>query len=525
MKKNALPAVLLALALCACSADVTVASTAEGTAGTTGAVMGTAEANPDASLYSDRDWNPSYDTSTATVITGSGAEAAVQGGGAVAEGGVVTITQAGTYLLSGDWQGQVVVNVSKQDKVQLVLDGLTLQSADGPAIWVQCADKVFLTLAEDSVNTLADSTTYTEQQDEEPNAAVFCDADLTIQGSGALTVTGNFDHAVRCKDDLTVTGGVLALEAVGKGLKAKKTLAVGGGTITVTRSEEALEANTIAITGGLLDLTATDDGINASSPTNWTGDAPSLTISGGTVLVSAEGDGLDSNGSLTMAGGVLLIAGPTTGADSALDYETTAVITGGMVVAVGSVGMAENFGAGSTQGSWLAATGSQAAGTALTLLDADGNVLLHWTPGKQYETAVLSTPGLVQGGSYTLLCGATVAGADENGFACTGAAEGGTQVAETTLETLVQSEAGMGAMGGMGGFGPGGMGDPQQGGGFQGGMGGGRQPMEGMDGTPPELPEGMDGQQMERPEGMDGQQMEPPEGFGGPGGEPPAGNP
>ena len=392
--------------------------------------------------------------------TGAAASAVTSGVSAAADSSVldctgtenVTISKAGSYTLTGNLQGCVVVDAGKNDKVELILQNLTVTAADGPALWVRQADKVTITLAEGTASALTDGSVYTGQTDEEPNAALFCDADLTIQGAGALTVTGNFDHAIRCKDDLVVDGGVLTLSAVGKGLKAKKTLTVNGGDITILQSEEGVEANTILLAGGTLDVTASDDGINASSPDNWDGDAPSLTVSGGTVLVDAQGDGLDSNGALTMSGGVLLIAGPTGTGNSALDAEQTPVITGGIVVAAGSQGMAVNFGGSSTQASWLASTGEQAAGTSLTLVDDTGAVLAHWTPGKGYQCVTISTPAMAQGGSYTLLTGAAVDGTDEHGFADSGTATGGETAAQTTLESLHQSDVqgkGGGMRGGM----------------------------------------------------------------------------
>ena len=364
----------------------------------------------------------------------------------------VTISAAGSYTLTGTLTGTVVVEVSKSDDVELILQNLTVTAADGPALWVKKAGSVTVTLPAGTASTLTDSAAYTVQTDEEPNAALFCNADLTITGEGSLTVTGLLDHAVRCKDSLEVAGGSLTLTAVGKGLKAKDTLTVSGGSVTVTDSEEGMEANTLCITGGVSDVTARDDGLNASSPDNWTGDAPNMTVSGGTLLVDAGGDGLDSNGTLTVSGGVVLVSGPTSSGDGALDAESTPVITGGVVLAAGSSGMAVNFGGSSTQASWLASTGSQPAGTSLTLTDDTGAVLAHWTPAKAYQCAVVSTPAMAQGGSYTLLTGAAADAADEHGYAAGGSASGGETAAQTTLTALNQSDIqGMG--GGMRGGG------------------------------------------------------------------------
>lgn len=454
-------------ALTGCAAQDTgtaVQETLDGNSAASAATAPVAEAtgtNPDAALYSDRDWDASYDGAEVIDCTGESA---------------IHITSEGVYRLTGTLNGSVVVEANKTDKVQLVLDNLTVNSPDGPAIWVKSADKVFLTLPQGSVSTLSDSATYSMLTDDEPNAAVFVDCDLTIQGSGTLNVTGSYDHAIRAKDDLTVTGGVLNLSGVDKGLKAKTTLAIGGGSITVTESTEGVEANDIIVTGGVLDVTATDDGINASSPNNWTGAAPTVQVRGGTVLVNAAGDGVDSNGTLAVSGGVLLVAGPTDSGNGALDYETGATVTGGVVMAVGAAGMAAGFGSDSTQGSWMANITAQTGGTSLTLVDAEGSVLAHWTPAKDYSNVVVSAPGLTQGGSYSLLAGAAVEGTDGYGFAQQGTATGGTELATTAMDSLTQNDAGgMGGHGGMGGM-----------------MGGrkadGEMPTDG--GTPPELPDG-----------------------------------
>lgn len=169
----------------------------------------------------------------ALTLTGCGAASSAvltQGSGTIdcTGSGEIGITTAGSYTLTGTLDGSVVVDVGEGD-VELILDGLTVTSPDGPALWVRDAGSVTLTLADGSQNSLADSTLYSGQTDEEPNAAVFCDADLTIRGGGALSVTGHFDHAVRCKEALTVEDGALELSAVGKALKGREALRVTGG--------------------------------------------------------------------------------------------------------------------------------------------------------------------------------------------------------------------------------------------------------------------------------------------------------
>ena len=156
----------------------------------------------------------------------------------------------------------------------------------------------------------------------------------------------------------------------------------------------------------------------------------SVNISGGTIRIDASGDGIDSNGDLNVSGGTIYVSGPTNDGDSALDYDGAAAITGGSIVAAGYSGMAQNFGSSSTQGSILLTASSVTDGT-ITLTDADGNVLVEYTPEKNYNCVVVSCPELTEGGAYTLSLG------------------GETQT--VTLTSLIYGSSGFGGMGGFGG--------------------------------------------------------------------------
>ncbi len=132
----------------------------------------------------------------------------------------------------------------------------------------------------------------------------------------------------------------------------------------------------------------------------------SLKISGGTVTIDAAGDGLDSNGSLEVSGGEVYVSGPTNSANGAFDYDSTGVISGGIVVAAGSSGMAQNFDSSSKQGSILVKTQSaQSAGTKITLTDSSGKLLVSYSPTKQFNSVVVSAPGITVGGKCTLTAG------------------------------------------------------------------------------------------------------------------------
>lgn len=174
-----------------------------------------------------------------------------------------------------------------------------------------------------------------------------------------------------------------------------------------------------------------EGGFDGQQPGNAAGSSScSVNISGGTIRIDASGDGIDSNGDLNVSGGTIYVSGPTNDGDSALDYDGAAAITGGTIVAAGYSGMAQNFGSSSTQGSILLTASSVTDGI-ITLTDADGNVLVEYTPEKNYNCVVVSCPELTEGGAYTLSLG------------------GETQT--VTLTSLIYGSSGFGGMGGFGG--------------------------------------------------------------------------
>ena len=208
------------------------------------------------------------------------------------------------------------------------------------------------------------------------------------------------------------------------------------------KSYEGVEGLVISIKGGVLDVTASDDGLNAGGGQDQSGfggrggdmfgsnSNAKLEISGGTITVRADGDGLDSNGSFTLSGGTVTVFGPTNDGNGALDFGAASEVTGGSLIALGSSGMAVNFQSAS-QGAILLTVGSQPAGSTVTLTDAEGNPLLTCTAEKAFSAVNLTCPALTQGETYTLTAGS---------FSQT-----------LTLDTLIYGSSGMGAPGAFGG--------------------------------------------------------------------------
>ena len=564
-------------------------------------------------MFTDRDKEIGYDEDASVRIQLGGDTAQCDSEAVEISGGTITIQDEGTFILTGTLNGMVIVDAEDTDKLQLVLDGVSIKSESSAALYIRQADKVFVTLAPGSENTLSNGGSYTAIDENNIDAAVFSKEDLTLNGSGSLNIQAAAGHGIVSKDDLVITSGTYQITALSHGLSGKDSvriaggsfniasgkdgihaenaddaslgfaylsdgtfvvssegdgisagsilqiengefqiqsgggsanaeqsqssgqqpgrfpmketetasasedtvstkglkadgdllinggnftidsaddachtngnltvnegtftistgddgfhadagLVIAGGTIEITESYEGIEGQSIEITGGEIRLTASDDGLNAAGGNDQSGfggrrgddnfasgSNASIHISGGTLFINASGDGIDSNGSLTVSGGAVYVDGPTGGGDGALDYDGVGTITGGVVVAVGSSQMAQNFGSSSTQGSILVSVGSQEAGSTVTLTDESGQELITFQAAKSFDSVAVSCPEITEGASYTL-----TAGTSEN---------------QITMDSLIYGSGGGMGMGGGGGAGRG-----------DGGERGDRMPMDG----------------------------------------------
>lgn len=481
-------------------------------------------------------WSNDLDLAHATKIALNGDSVSVAGSGAMLSGTVVTIRFPGTYALSGTLtSGQVIVDCSLEGTVYLVLSGADITSSDGPAIYVKQADLTVLELTADTKNRLCDSSSYTEVEGvkNQPDAALYSDDTLTIQGEGELVVLGYHNNAIRCRDDLNLEGGILNVSAVNDGIKANDYIVINGGTYSILAGGDGVQTTSelpdkgyILINGGSLDIRSTGDGfavagdmtvasgeisivaalgsahyadignagvsakgIKAASITiqggtlNFdtaddalhatglltiasgtlnlaSGDdamqsdsellitdgtvnvsasyqglaAPVIRIAGGTVTVTAEDDGVNAGTgdvlagqvgsacSVTISGGTVSISANravntvggffTTGGavtlESAVPLKCGAdsAVTGGSLLAAGTLGNTAIFGEGSKQASLLYVfSAEKEAGTVFTLTDAGGSVLIDFTPESAYSTILVSGSALSVGQNYTLAAG------------------------------------------------------------------------------------------------------------------------
>ncbi len=543
---------------------------------------------PKDGMFTSRDNEPDYTPDECAVITLDGTGAASSSKSVKISDSTVIITDGGEYIIRGSLNGMIVVNAGSADKVQLIFDGANIHSATSAALYILNAEKVFVTLADGTENSLSSGDEFIQIDESNIDAALFSKQDLTVNGSGTLNITSPAGHGIACKDDLVLTGGKITVSSASHGIDANDSVRVNGvsltvdagkdgihvensdnsslgffyiangsividaegdgistatyatvdggtinitagggyengenkyssgwggfmggrpgdrneqnssassdsasssmkgikttglleitggritvdsaddslhsndslsisggelelasgddamhagedltviaGIINITASYEGLEALHITVSGGDISLVSDDDGLNVAGGTDSSGTTGgrdgmfgggrpgggpggghgsaasngSVTISGGKLHINASGDGIDANGTLEITGGYTVIVGPTQGDTATLDYDTSAVISGGTFIGTGALGMAQSFSDSENQGVIAVSVGNQQAGTTITLTDSAGNTVLTHTPELSFAVVILSSPDIKKGESYTITVG------------------------------------------------------------------------------------------------------------------------
>ncbi len=380
----------LVLALTACGTASTSDSGSEAVTTASAEVENNAVSKSE--MFTDRDLSGDYDESEVETITlnGTSAETSASSGVTV-DGSTITISKEGVYVVSGTLKdGQIIVDADDAAKVQIVLKDASITSSDSAALYVKSADKVFVTTAEGTDNTLANGGSFTADGDTNIDGAVFAKDDITFNGSGSLTITSPAGHGVVGKDDVKFGGGTYTITAAKHGVQANDSVRVAesdititagddkdgihvsddadaengtesdsffymadgsltisskddgihadaeviieGGTIDITESYEGIEGLSIKISGGKTTLSATDDGLNAAGGNNSSGDK----TFGSDDWQGGKGGGFNdggSDGSIVISGGEIYITAGGDGVDSNGSVE----ITGGYTSVTGPI--------------------------------------------------------------------------------------------------------------------------------------------------------------------------------------------
>lgn len=343
---------------------------------TTTSLDSTPASTPIVVKYDSDDLDLGTSDSAVSTIRLEGDAILFDGSGATVDGGRITITSAGTYIISGTLDdGQIVVDTHDEETVVLILNGVDITCSTSAPIYVANADKTVIALADGTENQVTGEATILDAESDEPDAAIFSHDDLTINGNGSLTVYGNYRNGIVSQDDLKITGGSMAVTAVNDGIKGRDSIAVKDGIITVNAGGDGMQSSNaedaekgyITIEGGALNIVAGMDGIqaqtrlavsggdvtissgggsvNGSNRAGWgnwgmgsalddPGDSAKglkagvdVTISGGIIHIDSSDDAIHSNDSLTISGGELLLAS----GDDGVHSDSTLEINGGSI--------------------------------------------------------------------------------------------------------------------------------------------------------------------------------------------------
>lgn len=251
----------------------------------------------------NKDKEVNYDRNTSTIITLNGDSISFQGEGVTVGNSTVTITQAGTYVISGNLNnGQIIVDAADTDDVRVVLENVNIHSETSAAIYVRNADKLIVTLPSGTTNTLSGGSTYENIDENNIDGVIFSKDDLTINGEGTLNINANYKHGIVSKNDLNIVGGTFNINSVSQALSGKDAVKIYGGVFNIesqgkgikSENVDETEKGNIYITGGEFNLNTVDDALHTSG---------SIVIDGGNFTIKTEDDGMHADKDLVINGG------------------------------------------------------------------------------------------------------------------------------------------------------------------------------------------------------------------------------
>ncbi|PZR22600.1 MAG: hypothetical protein DI539_05095 [Flavobacterium psychrophilum] len=342
------------------------------------------------------------------------------------EGSRVTITQAGTYHVTGNLtNGQLVVKANQDQKVKIILDNASISSNTDAAIDIENADKVIINVKGGTTNSLAYNGSNSQ------HGAIFSRTKLSIFGDGTLNLNGGGNTAIHSQGgiivkegtfnltagtdalhtdhNIIVYNGELNINAQGDGFNAQSDITINDGTINITNSQDGFEAGAVNILNGNIRVVASEDGVSVDGEN--TDAATQLFVKNGYLYVNAAGNGFDAKGSITIEAGTVIIDGPTSDNTSGINYTSSFNINGGYVIAVNGSSSIGTPSENSAQNSIIIKFDQmQEANTLLHVQTTLGANLTTFRPSKGFKTVLLSSAAINDNGTFQVYTGGTVTG-------------------------------------------------------------------------------------------------------------------
>jgi len=419
----------------------------------------------DGDMFTERDSKTEYDTSKAVTIQLNGTSATASSDSVQINGSTVIIKEEATYVISGSLNGMVVVDAPDTAKLQLVFNGVDITSETSAALYILEADKVFVTLADGTVNTLANGGSFVAIDDNNIDGALFSKQDLTLNGSGSLTVTSSAGHGIVCKDDLVVTGGTYVVNSASHGIDANDSVRIAEAALTIDAGKDAIHCEN------------SEDAAKGF-----------IYISGGTIKAEAEGDGIAASAYMQIADGTIdLLVGGGSENGSKAQSDNFGGFMGGGHGGGRPGGMGSNNSSNTiTEENSTSMKGLKAANS---MLISGGNITINSADDAIHSDISI----IINGGSFTIASGDDAIHAEDTLTVTAGNIDisesyEGLEALHIDVQggdiKLVASDDGLNAAGGtdqsgttggrdgMFGGGPGGMGGGRPGGGGFGGMSG-----------------------------------------------------
>ena len=260
------------------------------------------EAHSDSEYFTENDQLSDWDISSATYITLEGDTVSINGKNAYEYDGSVVISGSGKYVISGTLDdGYITVNANANSKVWILLNGVDISCSDNACLRVDEADKVFLTLAEGTTNTLTGSEELSEEALEDGTyGVIFAHDDLTINGSGSLQINAGYKHGIKANDDLVITGGTITIDAPADGIHVNDSFRLKEAVLSIKAGDDGIltenEESFFYLESGAVTINAEGDGIHSGG---------SVIIAGGTITMDAGDDGIHADGDIEIDDGVI----------------------------------------------------------------------------------------------------------------------------------------------------------------------------------------------------------------------------